>query len=115
MKVFYYNSETAEEIPSERPVEMGHAEVSKMFSNLVRAESFLGILLSERRVLQIYLESGGDTHLEILDESGREALSATVNTPIAEAAIEAACSGLDVQSELGTFFLKWRKTNLPET
>jgi len=115
MKVFYYNSETAEEIPSEHPVEMSLAEASRIFSSLVRAESFLGILLSEQNVLQIYLESGGDTRLEVLDESKRETLSATVNTPIAEAAIEAAFSGLDVESELGMFFLKWRRANFPET
>src|SRR5688572_23601310 len=115
MKVFYFNSETGEEVPSTHGVELDREGTIGAFAHLVRAGSFLGIYLDEKRALQIYLEQDGVTHLEILDRDSKETCSADVNAPIAEAAIEAAFSGKDIQTELQTFFLKWKRGRLTET
>jgi hypothetical protein len=112
MKIFYHNSETGEEVPSAKAVESDYAGACRLFAHLVRAESFFGIILGDGRVLQIYLERDGSTHLEILDREQKETLSAAANTPIAEASIEAAFSGKEIQGELGMFFLKWKRSKL---
>ena len=115
MKVFHFNSETDEEVPSAEAVELDYAGACRVFARLVRARSIFGILLSGGKVLQIYLEDDGGTHLEILDREQKETLSTAVTTPISEVAIEAAFSGKDIQSELGLFFLTWKRSKLPET
>lgn len=92
---------------------MSYAEAARVFAHLIRAGSFFGIHLTDQRTLQVYLERCGTTHLEILDRIQGETLSATVNTPIAEAAIEAAFAEKDVPMELAVFFLNWCRAKLP--
>ncbi len=112
MKVFYYDSETGENIPSSQPVEMDYPRVYRLLARLVRAGSFLGVVLDERRVLQIYQEKSGDTNLEILHQEKMEILSVMVNAPIAEVAIKAVYAEKDIVKELGIFPLEWSRSTL---
>lgn len=113
MRIFFNNSETGEAVPSAVPVDVTLAEVLMLWAKLISPRSFLGIILSDSMVLQLYLEADGGIYLEILDRERRTTLGANVNTPIAEAAIEAAFTGRDIYNELQQFFLVWTKDSLP--
>src|SRR5688572_4150427 len=100
MRIFYHGAYQKPDVPSAAPIESNDAEAKNVFARLSGEGSFLGILLRADHTLQLYRNSDGTLHAEVLSEAKRTIRYCTVNVPLAELLIEAAFRGENLEQKI---------------
>src|SRR3954465_15885662 len=109
MKAFYSDYRKGDHIPSDNPAELDFANARRVLNTIRQEGSFLGVLLPDNDVLQLYQEKESLCTVELVHADRKVIEAVKVNMPMAERALEAAFVGEDVKTALSGLFLKWEE------
>ena len=112
MVFFDYNDGVTKPISPAEAVDASLDEALRILRKLRRERSFLGVILPNDRVLQLYVTEPRVLWLEVLDRRVRQTEGSLVSLPIAEAALHACYEGKDLKATLAPYLLAWKVDRL---
>ena len=112
MRIFYHGAYQKPDVPAAAPIESTEDETKNAFARLSDEGSFLGILFAPGQTLQLYLNSDGTLHAEVLKEAERTIRFCVVNVPLAELLVEAAFRGEDLEQKIAFARITWNDDTL---
>ena len=112
MRIFFHGAHGKADVPSASPIEANEAEARGIYVRLGPARSFMGIVLSPGTIFQLYFNSDGTVHAEVLKEEEMKTHSTTVTVPLGELLIEAAYRGDDLEQKIAFSRVTWADEKL---
>lgn len=109
---FDYNDGENQPISPREPVEVSLDEALRALRKLRRERSFLGVILPNDRVLQLYVTEPRVLWLEVLDRRVRQTEGSLVSLPTAEAALDACYEGKEIKATPAPYLLTWKVEDL---
>jgi len=112
MRIFYHGAHGRDDVQAASPVEADESEARAVLARLGPSGSFLGVLLSQGRTLQLYFNPDATIHAEVLKEEELDIRSTTVTVPLAELLLEAAYRNEDFERKIGFSRVTWHDEKL---
>ncbi len=112
MRIFYHGAYGRDDVPAASPIEAEESEARGVLARLSSSGSFMGVLFSPGKTLQLYINPDATVHAEVLKEEEMETRSALVSIPLAELLVEAAFRGEDIEQKIAFSRVIWHDEKL---
>lgn len=112
MRIFYHAAYENTDVAPTSPVEASEDSARNVLARLEGEGSFLGILLSGERTLQLCRQADGTVYAEVLRTEELAIRYCVVNVPLAELLVEAAFHGEDFEQKIAFSNVTWNDDTL---